>query len=98
MIFKQTLGQVIFVLLNACFADVTSATVTWYAVHTLSRFEDGDRIQSPKLCVLNKNRSMDNVQKRNDERDEHRLKVFEYTLLRRIFGLKRSDRRSEKTA
>jgi hypothetical protein len=27
--------------------------------------EDGDRIQSPKSCLLNKNRTMDNVQKYN---------------------------------
>jgi hypothetical protein len=28
--------------------------------------EDGDRIQSPKRCVLNKSRTMDNVQKQNN--------------------------------
>jgi hypothetical protein len=40
---QQTLGQVIFVLLNAyfyrsaCFVNVTSATITWDTVHTLLR-------------------------------------------------------------
>jgi hypothetical protein len=28
--------------------------------------EDGDRIQSPKHCVLNKNRTVDNIQKHNN--------------------------------
>jgi hypothetical protein len=31
-------------------------------------------------------------------REEHRLGVFENRVLRRIFGLKRDDRRMEKTA
>jgi hypothetical protein len=42
-------------------------------VHNVSEPEDGDRIQSPKRCVLkekqddilNKDETLDNVQKRN---------------------------------
>jgi hypothetical protein len=40
-----------------------------YSVESNSRFspEDGERIQSSKCCVLNKNRTMDNVQKHNNQ-------------------------------
>jgi hypothetical protein len=34
-------------------------------VYRLGPSEEGDRIQSPKRCVLNKNRTRDNVQKNN---------------------------------
>jgi hypothetical protein len=44
--FEQTLGQGVFVLLNAhfqrsaCFTDVTSDTFTWNTIHTLLRLLD----------------------------------------------------------
>jgi hypothetical protein len=44
--------------------DVGTSSIDWAQ---LSRFfpEDGDRNQLPIHCVLNKNRTLDNVQKRN---------------------------------
>jgi hypothetical protein len=38
--------------------------------------EEGDRIQSPKRCVLNKNRTTDNVQKHNTTQ-HHSLKLLD---------------------
>jgi hypothetical protein len=56
-IFQETLCKVVFDLLNAyfqksaCFTDVTSATITWDAVHTLIRLPDISNWSSFDHCT-----------------------------------------------
>jgi hypothetical protein len=45
--------------------DIASPYLRTIGFNQLGFPEDGDRIQSPKRCVLNKSRTMDNVQKGN---------------------------------
>jgi hypothetical protein len=56
---------ILFLNIIHCPVPISGPEIDWAQ---LSRVlpEDGDRIQSPKRCVLNKNRTTDNVKNRND--------------------------------
>jgi hypothetical protein len=59
-------GLYVYTALCWCWCPETGTnSIDWAQ---LSRFlpEGGDRIQSPKRCVLNKNRTMNNVQKHSN--------------------------------
>jgi hypothetical protein len=61
----------------------------WTQLSTLLA-EDGDKIQSPKYCVLNKSRMMDNVQKHNNYINIPSSQTFRSYLQVTVFMLKRN--------
>jgi hypothetical protein len=57
---------IIYVILCRCWCpEIRTSSIDWAQLTRLSP-DDGYRIQSPKRCVLKKNRKMDNVQKQNN--------------------------------